>query len=505
MSEYFDAFWRKHPALLYGMSLLLACYVAFEGTLTLLIPVAVLFFPLMKFDRSLLSQRLIIALILFLCGVFYCTFAYHFPHLPSEGVNGKGVYRPTEIQYGKSGAYRLKGVLKSFGSDYSVRHIPCDLLIQSSQEECPLATHSFQVEGRLFEREKFHYVLKVKSGADIKPIRWTFSFAEWRSQLKKSIQLFVHNQFYHPKVQAFLTGLITGEFHDTQLSHALGRFGLQHIMAISGFHFAVIASSLQLLFGFFFTPRRVAFCLVGMLTLYFFYLGWSPSIARAWLMALVGLGGKLFKKTPRTLNTLGVALLLMLAYDPLSSIHLGFQLSFLAAGAILLLNGWVEEILKIVWRKRETSELMKMSMFQQHGYLFMMILRKSLALLLSVNLVMAPVLLYHSHQFPLISLLVNIFFPFVVAITMWILLIGLIISCFTLFFAKGIFFLVEGLVSFLLKMVFFTPVEFDVIWRVNNLHTPILIGYLTLLFLVGILHQEKSLKKGLVKNTWEYI
>ena len=78
---------------------------------------------------------------------------------------------------------------------------------------------------------------------------------------------------------------------DRLMQFEFGRFGLQHIMAISGFHFAILAGffsfGLHLMLN-----RRVANAfLIALLSTYFVFLGAGPSILRAWMTILITLGG----------------------------------------------------------------------------------------------------------------------------------------------------------------------------------------------------------------------
>jgi len=90
---------------------------------------------------------------------------------------------------------------------------------------------------------------------------------------------------------SFLKGISTGDFEDHMMVMELGRFGLQHIMAISGFHFSLVALIISTLFAGFLPRKMASSTVIFLLSCYFLFLGCSPSILRAWVMIFVVLLG----------------------------------------------------------------------------------------------------------------------------------------------------------------------------------------------------------------------
>ncbi len=126
--------------------------------------------------------------------------------------------------------------------------------------------------------------------------------------------------------------------------------GVSHILAVSGFHVAVICGFLSLCCSF--LPRcgiarwiRYAI-LVGSLWAFAFITGLAPSAVRAALMLSIYLTGKAFRRDTDGYNTLAAAAFCMLAYDPYYLFDIGFQLSYLAVFFILFLGprlrGWID-------------------------------------------------------------------------------------------------------------------------------------------------------------------
>lgn len=118
--------------------------------------------------------------------------------------------------------------------------------------------------------------------------------------------------------------------------------GVSHILAVSGFHVAVVCGMLSLFCSF--IPRRgiggwVRYLILVMsLWGFAFITGLAPSAVRAALMLSLYLTGRVWRRATDGYNTLAAAAFCMLAYDPYYLFDIGFQLSYLAVFFILFLT-----------------------------------------------------------------------------------------------------------------------------------------------------------------------
>lgn len=309
---------------------------------------------------------------------------------------------------------------------------------------------------------------------------------EWRASAKESIKQRILHAIADPHTAAFLSGIATGEFDDRILAFELGRFGLQHIMAISGLHFAILAAILGFLLRLFLSYRIAAAVLLAILSAYFVFLGPSPSVTRAWTAIAIGLCGLLAGKRSSGLNALGIALLLAALLDPFSASYIGFQFSFAVTAAILMWHAPCDALMQRLFAKRRLSEIADMGRPDQHGYCVLFFLRQALALGLAVNLAALPLTLYHFHKFPLMSLVYNLFFPFLISLSMLLLIIAFIAAPIAPFIATMLHVINERYTQFILNFAFNMPSAFDWTIRVHDIPIEVLALYLSSLFICSI-------------------
>ena len=115
------------------------------------------------------------------------------------------------------------------------------------------------------------------------------------------------------------------------------RTGTAHILAISGLHMGVVAGLLMLTTGLLPLSRRGRLLVVILVLMsYAVLVGGRPSVWRAVVMAEVFLISMLTERQTDPWNTLALAALAILLVDPTALFSVGFQLSFVCVGAIML-------------------------------------------------------------------------------------------------------------------------------------------------------------------------
>lgn len=496
--------WTKYPALLYGLGCLLGFQCALSWNLSLSSIILFLWLPFIFKAFHPIRLRLLLSFLIACSSFAYAKMHFQFPELPTQGVEGiahinisflsesKARFTPTWIYQGNIVNFYP---LNTDRTSKEARNIPYRIFLPQTIEDRPLANQDYYIRGVL-KKTPSGYVLKLKKESLWNPIQDTWSLAEFRYQRKQQISKYLEREIKCPSASAFLTGMVTGDYEDRVLIAEFSRFGLQHILAVSGFHFVLLAAVLRPLLGLFLNRKITALFLITILTSYFLFLGCAPAVIRAWLTIIIFFIGHLLECPSTGINALGVSLLFSLLYDPLMSQNLGFQLSFLSTAAILFLYSGVDHSLQIIFIKRNLSKSASMSFLDQHGYLFLTYTRQAIALTLGVHIVALPVLLYDFEKFPTLSLVYNLFFPFLVTLSMLLLIIAFA-SC--LFFPPlaSLFHSINNFYTeWVLGLTYNLPISVDHYILFKNI--PL---YLVLIYLIGIFSWGAYLKKKLASHS----
>lgn len=484
--KHLSSLWGEHPALLYGLTALFGVGLAFNPVFGL---IGLTFIAL---SLVLTKDFLRLLLVFPLAGAlfFLAESSYQFPEIPKSGINGTAHFKidsltSTRTYFGKRWVYR--GMIEQFKSEsLNAERIPCTISLADTKEIThPPANSCYSIQGRLKRPDSGSYAFNVGKHTPWYPIQETSSHAERRYEAKQGVINYI-KKHYNNQAATFLAAIATGEFDDKEMQFELGRFGLQHIMAISGFHFAIVAAIIGMLLRLVFRQVYAIIILICLLSTYFLFLGSTASIMRAWMTIVIALSGYLWERKSSGLNSLGVALLLVLIVDPIQINSLGFQFSFTSTAAILIFYPQVDELLKTLFKKRYLGEMIRMNFSNQHGYCLLTFFRSAIALSIAVNLVAVPITFYYFHQFPVWGLLYNLFFPFMVSISMLLLLLGMIASLLFLPISTPIHLFNQQFTEFMLDFTYKLPPQFDITLYSSNFSANLSIFIVSLLFIVGL-------------------
>ncbi len=497
--------WRFYPAALYAFTVLLGSSLALYSfnPYFIAVPLFILAVPLFTFSFKSNHLRLLLAVVLGISSFYLTSFRYRFPE-DNSVKTGIADIEMTSVKLVKTPfgfVWNYKGTLKSFihEDQFIAKDIP--VLVSIPYENAysrPKADFRYELFARLKTTSTGKYVINPIKNREWVTKEKLYSLAEWRFSAKAAVQKHIQESIKDPHVGAFLSGIATGEFDDRILSFELGRFGLQHLMAISGLHFSILSAFIALLLGIFFSRKLAALIMIGVMSSYFIFLGASPSVTRAWLAIVIGLTSLFIQRRSSGFNALGIGALLLLLWDPLIIEELGFQFSFGITASILLWFSPCDQWLQRIFAKRKLNDVTKMDSWDQHGYCVLYFLRQSLALCLAVNIIALPLTLYHFHLFPLMGLIYNLFFPVLVSLSLVFLTIG---CCFSIVFpwlAAQVHTLNEYYTQFVLNFAFNLPKSFDFTWKVNGFPAEALMTYVLCILSLGLFlnkrhHSEKDL------------
>jgi len=173
-----------------------------------------------------------------------------------------------------------------------------------------------------------------------------WSWIWWRARVHERIEQIVSDE-YQPILKAILLGDKSRLENETKTEFS--RAGLSHVMAVSGMHVGFILMPIWILIPLFWaskTGRPVGLMvIIGILLGYAGITGFSSSVSRASITAALLAFGKLFQQNRDSVNTTGVAALVIVVYNPGAMFQIGFQLSFCAVLVILVLAPVLADLL----------------------------------------------------------------------------------------------------------------------------------------------------------------
>lgn len=421
------------------------------------------------------------------CFFFLTLFAIPaFYQLPNqEFLNGTGYFIPKTVTAAKRGGWIYKGTLLSFIANgettLSGKHLSCNAF---SKTRVSLG-NVYCVEGIL--KKKRGFFLKTKKAWRIEKV--THSLAERRFVWKETVRTYLTRVLPHERSSHFLAGLVTGELQDPMLFKEFGELGLSHLLAISGFHFSLLALFFHFFLKNLFPSKGCAALLVFVLSAYLIFLGSAPSVERAWTASTLFFLGHLFEKRTRPLNSLGVGLCLAMLLEPTLCQHLGFQLSFLATAALLMLTSPINSLLQTWIPKRFFNQLIHRSIIFQHAYIIRSLFRDAIALSLAVHGALLPLILFIFHQFNAHSFLYNLFFPFLVSLSLLFFLLTVPI-CWIIPSLGYAMHNLNSIYTYGILKITESPALLSRTWYVDNLSEAFVAFSLTGIFVAGILTQS---------------
>lgn len=438
--------WQFCPLLFWGVYLALLIHLLVEPTFVIAVC-----FLLLTFSKKYTKNDLILGLIF--SSIFcYSLYTHHKDQLDLHKITeleivGEGLFKPAHYIKRKTLVREqilVKGTLERFGP---YKNIPASIDIKAGTS-LELG-HVWQIAGTLKVRDGRG---KIKASS-LRPLEGTFALAGFRDAIKSTFQSYLQHVFSLETSQLFYT-IFTGEITHASLNAIFSKTGQKQLLVVSGLHFALIGTALQILFAFFLPWRFNLISTLLLLSLYFLWIGYSPAICRAYIGFAFYSLTTLASRYIHPLQSLGTSMTLQCLLDPLSPLDLGFQLSYLATASIILFATTPQ-------RNR---------------------LKKALYLQGSVQLATAYPLLQQIGYIPTISLLISLYFPAMLSLLLFLFILLLPISIFSLSIAKIIYLPIDLLCQGNLELLRITATRFPGLITCENVFVYILLAVLLFCF-----------------------
>ncbi len=241
--------------------------------------------------------------------------------------------------------------------------------------------------------------------------------------LRKTIIEHIYDYFGEDDA-AFISALFIGD--KTGISYDDSKIfrnaGITHIIVASGFHLAIITGMMSAFILFIFRCRKniASLICIPFVVIYMAAAGFTASILRAGIMMIIWLIGDFIYRQADSLNSLGLAALLICLMNPYSVCDAGFILSVSATLGIILLNNSLTEKAFAFFLPKKTGKL------RNRILLYMKEHSRAIKTLISVFTVPVsamiftfPVTILYFNFFAPYSLITNVIIYFAATILLW--------------------------------------------------------------------------------------
>jgi competence protein ComEC len=257
-----------------------------------------------------------------------------------------------------------------------------------------LNPHQFDYKNYL-QKQYIYNQLYIKNADVLKISTQKQTLFGYASKLREYIHIKLKASHFEPDELAIINALLLGQRQDISqdIYNSYSQAGVIHILAVSGLHVGIIL----LLLNFLFKPIELLkhgkiikiLLIISVLWSFAIIAGLSPSVTRAVTMfSIVAIGINL-KRPTNIFNTLAISMFIILLIKPLFLLDVGFQLSYLAVFAIVI----IQPILYKFWEPK----------FKIIDYLWQIF-----TVTISAQFGVIPISLYYFHQFPGLFFISNV-------------------------------------------------------------------------------------------------
>jgi len=203
------------------------------------------------------------------------------------------------------------------------------------------------------------------------------------------------------------------------LRTVLRKSGVVHLLAISGFHAALLYTAIFTGLGLLAIPPRPR-KLIALAALwgYLFFIGFIPSLFRTTVMATFVCASMMMQRKNHVVHTLGISGFFWLCMSPHSLFAPGFQLSFAATAGIVLMPQIFEGITKAINMRIRNKQAEFIS-----GKIF-----ASFWMSVAATVSTAPTLFYHFGMISIYGIIYNMVAIPLMGAALWAFLMALVLS-----------------------------------------------------------------------------
>ena len=216
-----------------------------------------------------------------------------------------------------------------------------------------------------------------------------------------------------------LKGIIIGDKSDfsEEIINNFSKSNISHILAISGMHInciiIIVSFFLNIIIGKHYS--KVLTCLF--ILFYIFVINISPSVIRAGISGILLIMSTFFYKKSDIFESLGQSVLIILVYNPYLILDIGLVFSYISTIGIFTLMPIIKLIINNLIERRKINVLRKNKLIQKKIIKLLetkvgQALIDTLVLSVSVNIVIAPIMLMYFNKINVFSIIICIIASF---------------------------------------------------------------------------------------------
>ena len=205
---------------------------------------------------------------------------------------------------------------------------------------------------------------------------------------------------------AIIKGIIFGDSSDIEkeIQENFRISSISHVLAVSGMHVSYLVIGIQLFLKSIIGKRKTRFITIVFLIFYMFITGFSPSVVRASMMSILLIGEEILYRKNDIWTSMAISLFLILIYNPFLIENIGLQFSYIGTMGIMILHKSVFSFLKNIKIKNKKWKYK----FNRKAIFFISKIKEILAVTLSAQLAIFPIMIYHFNLFGVYFLISNL-------------------------------------------------------------------------------------------------
>ena len=206
--------------------------------------------------------------------------------------------------------------------------------------------------------------------------------------------------------QQIVKGFILGDTTalDEELKEKFQIANISHVLAVSGMHIVYIVIGIEIVFKKWLGKRHVKYVVIIGLVFYMALTGYTSSIVRAGIMGMMNIVAFLVYRKNDIWTSIAISLGIILIQNPYAITGVGLQLSYLGTIGIILFNKSIKQYFdNRKWIKNNISikRSKRISQIVEN-------LKDMIAVTLSAQLMILPVMLYHFNMIGIYFVITNI-------------------------------------------------------------------------------------------------